>query len=72
MNDDFKEELKDCYAEIERLRAALTTARMFIKDEMIAHALVPHGEDGRDSWPSLLEVIDTALGTDNEQVEDRT
>jgi len=23
MNDDFKEELKDCYAEIERLRAAL-------------------------------------------------
>lgn len=23
MNDDFKEKLKDCYAEIERLRAAL-------------------------------------------------
>lgn len=23
MNDDFKEELKDCYAEIERLRATL-------------------------------------------------
>jgi len=23
MNDDFKEELQDCYAEIERLRAAL-------------------------------------------------
>jgi hypothetical protein len=27
MNDDFKEELKDCYAEIERLRAALDTVR---------------------------------------------
>lgn len=27
MNDDFKEELKDCYAEIERLRAALNTVR---------------------------------------------
>ena len=25
MNDDFKEELRDCYAEIERLRAALST-----------------------------------------------
>ena len=27
MNDDFKKELKDCYAEIERLRAALDTVR---------------------------------------------
>ena len=27
MNDDFKEELKDCYAKIERLRAALKDIR---------------------------------------------
>jgi hypothetical protein len=27
MNDDFKEELRDCYAEIERLRAALDVVR---------------------------------------------
>ena len=31
MNDDFKEELRDCYAEIERLRAELAEAERKIE-----------------------------------------
>lgn len=50
----------------ERLRTALTTVQTFIKGEQIAHALVPEGNGGPDTWPSLEQVIVRAL----EQKED--
>ena len=37
MNDDFKEELKDCYAKIERLRAALEQAKLYVERDETAH-----------------------------------
>lgn len=61
--------LTDAAAEIERLRAALTTTRDFIEDQLIAHALVPKGGGGPETWPALHQVIDEALGV-CEQKED--
>ena len=45
-------EAKD--AEIAKLRAALETTRLYVKDDMIAHAVTLEGM-------SLIETIDTAL-----------
>lgn len=45
-------------ADKERMREALRIARLYIKDEMIAHAVVWHG---RPDETSLLQVIDAAL-----------
>ena len=51
---------------IERLRAALSTARLYIADQMIASAIVvPEGEEPDASrHPSLLQTIDAVLGNE--------
>lgn len=64
-------------AENARLRAALATARNYIEDEpMVANAVVVReGETvSRDTiqagkHPTLLQVIDEALGSDEQNVE---
>jgi hypothetical protein len=60
-------------AEVARLRAALTTARLYIKDEMIAHAVVvpPGAQPPFNKHPSLLKFIDAAIRAD-EQSDTKT
>jgi hypothetical protein len=53
--------ITDKDAEIERLRAALKTVQTFIAGEQIAHALVPEGDGGPDTWPTLGKVIARAF-----------
>jgi hypothetical protein len=45
---------REFLAEIERLRAALTVVQLFIRDELIAHAITSGGR-------SLGQVVDAAL-----------
>ncbi len=55
--------VEELRAEIERLRAALTIARDYIADQPIANAVVvPKGQHVSGHDPSLLNVIDAALG----------
>ena len=57
---------RDMGAEIASLRAALETARLYISDQMIAHALViPEDADiSEGSFPTLLGVINAALNVE--------
>ena len=59
----YNEDVPALEAEIAKLRAALTTARLYVSDQMIAGAIVvPAGEEpDAATHPSLLQVIDAAL-----------
>lgn len=54
-----------------RLRGVLATTRTFINDQMIAHALVPITGVPEDRWPSLISIVDDALGVVREPREER-
>jgi hypothetical protein len=62
-------------AQIDRLRAALQTARDYIADQQVAHAIViPRGDtihEGTDlsRYPTLLQVMDRALGNVEQEVD---
>lgn len=58
----WKKAREDFAAEIAGLRETLQIVRLYVADQMIAHAIVvPKGQHPSGNDPSLLQVIDKAL-----------
>jgi hypothetical protein len=66
------DEIDRLTAENEKLLAVLKTVRLYIEDQMIAGAVVtPKGQHISGNDPSLLQVVDKAIGLEQAMREER-